>query len=453
MSDNSSSQDYADIITKEIPLVKDKFTKKQNASLSNPRYLRLLKIIHDFGPLTLNQIVEIYPEKVADDEANSISTIYRSLQFLQDQKLVIEVGTRITEDKLFTKKLFSLTAKFFVKRDEEIYTRKTIAPFVFSNILRILETLYPEQLILEISLSKWMTNFVNLYNEICLEILNSQDPTILKLISVWSSPPPRDLLVDAILLSVLFQNKLLIPQLLECFPTKTGKLPLEEKYPRVKDTTESPFQDYITKIPEVFLILESTSAEYKLISKSPYNYLVHILMGGPFTMNEIIKRFNAMVITPKKSSTIYAYVKKLKEQGIVIDVGRRFVKGRKIPERLHCVAGRWIITEITYNEKIENSYLFNTIKAISEIIKYRHPEIKSINNQKFSLLVKKIFNFSQDINEKYSNPDNLEIRKLVTSQSFAGFFHQFYTTNLILICKELHTLRDELISCFTFHEK
>lgn len=452
MSDNSTDQDYSDIHTEEIPLVKSKFTKKQLLTLSNPRYLRLIKLIHEKSPLTLEELIEDFKKKVADTEPSSSSTIYRSLQFLKEQNLVVEVGNRIREDTLFTKTLYSLSAKFFVIKDERRNQESIASSIVFSHILRILEALYPGEVIFEVSLSKWMDYFEDLYNEASREILRTNNPTILELISVWSYPSINDLFVTAIYFSILYQNESLISQLSDCFPNTQKASPSKEKYPRVKDTTKRPFQNYITKIPDVLLILDSNSATYKLINKSPYNYLIQILKHGPFTMNEIIERFNSIVITPKKPSTIYAYIKKLSDLGVVIDVGRRFAERKKIPERLLCLAGRWITTELSQDTNTTSNLLHNTIKASAKILQYRHPEIKTIDEQKFALLVKKTFDFTFEVNTKYSKPENKEIRKIITSQSYCGFFHQFYSANAILILKEISTLREELIDCFNFNE-
>ncbi|MHA2358376.1 MAG: hypothetical protein ACXABK_06380, partial [Candidatus Heimdallarchaeaceae archaeon] len=94
------------------------------------------------------------------------------------------------------------------------------------------------------------------------------------------------------------------------------------------------YQDIITFEPkEVDVIFDTNIAEF--LSDPHHQPLMNVLRKGNFTVNELVEEYTKEGGEKKSDKTIYRYLKKFEEKGIITMVGNRLVPGKKATQAIY----------------------------------------------------------------------------------------------------------------------
>lgn len=97
---------------------------------------------------------------------------------------------------------------------------------------------------------------------------------------------------------------------------------------------ENEFQDLVTYTPPLYRVIRD-EALLDLFRDPTLKPIIRTLREGPKTIKEILHYYNDVSDKPKSDKTMYRYVKKLEEHGLVKQSGHRVYTGRNINEILY----------------------------------------------------------------------------------------------------------------------
>ncbi|HUU79294.1 MAG TPA: hypothetical protein VMX55_13195 [candidate division Zixibacteria bacterium] len=449
MKEKEDEKEFEDIIDKTIPLKKLDFTNNQKRILRNPRYRHLLRIIHLKAPIAFDEMLIEY-QKLEYVESKSESTVYRLLQTLKDEELVIEIGKRVIEGQILTKSLYSLTANFYILDFKDPDWTSKDGKKLFFEALKIIKLFYKNKTVNEMKYYEWICYYQKMMNENHVILINSNDPELLEIISAFSHPNIQLVMKNTLFISILLQDENLVQKLDECFLPKETELKPEMRFSELIDQESDNYTDVILKFPEIYYFIDTKDPRIEKWRNYEYQIMFGVLELGPLPMSEIIELYNEISIASKKSSTIYRYIKNLKNDGLVLEAGRRVIQGKRATEKLIGLSGKWIVSESTFDVLKEKSYL-NLISERSELIlKHLFPDIKSINSEKFRVYKKVLFNIEQSIHEVVNEPENLEMKRLLTSQPYKIFIDLYAPFADTIAYLRYTNIYDDLYECITW---
>ena len=451
MAANAGKKEFEDIIDENIPLKKMDFTDIQSGILRNPRYRFLLGIIQNNAPITFDEMFEEY-QKLDNVESKSESTVYRLLQTLKEEKLVIEVGRRVIEGQILTKSLYSLTAKYYLLDYFDPDWTSKEGKKLFYEVLKIIKLWYKDKAIHERKYYDWICYYQKLMDINHKKLVDTEDPELLEIFSVFSHPNLQLIFKNALFVSILLQDENLIKKLEECFLPKNTKLTADMKFEEPIEQDEENYTDVILKFPEIYYFIDSKDPRLTKWRGYEYRIMFRVLELGPLPMSEIIDLYNEISITPKKSSTIYRYIKELKDDGLALEVGRRVIKGKRATEKLIGLSGKWIVSEVTFDVLNANSYLNAITDRTLKVLLHLFPDIKSIDLKLLRVYKKVLFNIEQSIRDNLNKPENKEIKRLITSQPYKVFI-DLYAPVADTICYLKYTnIFEDLHECITWNK-
>jgi len=94
------------------------------------------------------------------------------------------------------------------------------------------------------------------------------------------------------------------------------------------------YQDIITFEPKkVDVIFDTQIVEF--LSDPHHQPLMNVLRKGNFTVNELVEEYAKEGGEKKSDKTIYRYLKKFEEKGIIAMVGNRLVPGKKATQAIY----------------------------------------------------------------------------------------------------------------------
>ncbi len=102
---------------------------------------------------------------------------------------------------------------------------------------------------------------------------------------------------------------------------------------------ETEYQDLVTFKPPLFMVIRDEKM-LDQIREPVMKPIIRALREGPKTIKEIQHHYNDISEKPKSDKTIYRYVKKLEEVGLVKQAGHRVYSGRNISEILYSRTAR-----------------------------------------------------------------------------------------------------------------
>ncbi|MFW9922306.1 MAG: hypothetical protein ACFFDW_03345 [Candidatus Thorarchaeota archaeon] len=449
MQDKIQEKEFKDILQKEISLKRTTFTEEQMSILMNPKFRMLIKIIHTKKYLTFDEIVSDYQNLDTFIDSKSESTIYRLLQTLKEYDLVIEIGQRITEGQILTKTLFSLSAEYFIIDEPETDWTSEMGISLFLDVLESLKICFKDNTIHEMKLYNWLINYQQLIIDLHEKIFATANPKILEHIAYWSYPNPVLLLKNSLFILILLKNENLVNDLKKCFLPANFKLsPNDYFQKKIKSEEKKNHQDVILKIPEIYHMVSPDNPYLKKMNRFELRKMYMVLESGPLTSAEIVEKYNEISIHQKKQSTIYRYIKTLKDMGIVIEIGQRVIQGKKATEKLLSLSGRWIISQVTFDATKEGSYLQIISDKTIDFIHYLFPEYGPINREKYRSLGMKGSSIENKFVALINAPENIEMKKIILLKPYKKFLDLYNPLGDIHFYLNFDNVREEFLDCF-----
>lgn len=385
MEHNPSKEEFQDVIINEPELVITNLNPDQIIILRNPRYLNLLKILYQKGPLTIDDLTKEYGDLVEIAKARSKTTIFRYITLLKRSNIVQEAGQRVIEGKVHSKILYSLTANHFIVDEKENELKRNREQFIFKELIKILKILYPHKMINEQTLFLWHERLLQNIDADKQRLITSGNPEILEILSIWTPYSFDDIIAFLGWKSYLLKNPLAQEDFLKCF--NGSKIGLTESLSSI-DSEEGKiekknFRDVITQFPEFWYGLSTNDPRRRYLEKSSHVPLFHVLQDGPMTIKELTKRYNEVASIPKTQKTMYRYIKTLKDVNLVIEMGYRVIQGKKTTQKLYGPISRNIAYIGEFDPDWETDQRQWLIDSLIKMLEFLHPDLPKINRKCF----------------------------------------------------------------------
>ncbi|MHA1169628.1 MAG: helix-turn-helix domain-containing protein [Candidatus Hodarchaeales archaeon] len=448
---NSKEKEYQDVIVKEPDLVFSELNEDQVTALRNPRNLNLIRIIHFNEPLTVNEMVREY-EKVAGEDAKSESTVYRILKELEKLDLIMECGKRVSEGKVLTKNLYSLRARFIILDETEVEWKEESGREKLRELIKILNIVYPGLKIDKESLFQWQLHFQRLVDEDKQKLVNTKDHEILELISIWSPFNIADLIEFIGIYSVIIKDKAMQKKFLACFTKKT---PSENTHQNNKINARRDlkrhgdgYQDLIRHRSDILCEMKADDPRASYFTNPIYRPIIKALYNKPMTVEEIVTAYADYTHEVRKPSTIYKYLKVLKEEGIVKEMGQRVYHDRKAVQRIYGLVARLFHFHSKDSLSFRSEKRTWLIDATIKIFKYLYPHLPMADREK----VRKLAIYTTECNtegmRKLDAPENSKALELFHEYSWKDFYLVMTTYldyNFYLNRPDIH---ERIMDCF-----
>ncbi|MHA1668232.1 MAG: hypothetical protein ACTSUR_06195 [Candidatus Heimdallarchaeaceae archaeon] len=182
-----------------------------------------------------------------------------------------------------------------------------------------------------------------------------------------------------------------------------------------KDNRE--FDDFITYERKSVLVIR----DEKLVSTledEKYNIILLCLRDGPYTLREITKKHNDISSKRKEEITIYRYLKDLIKAGLVIQAGKRVLRGKIATETLYdrvaTVYYPVIISE-EFWKRPENAIYVEKLSRILELFTNK----EKIRRGSVQKLLRKIYSVSESTVSRFLEEKVGEISELFKNDSFS----------------------------------
>lgn len=430
---------------------------EQIALLRNPRYLTLVKILHEEDPLTLEEIAKKYAELTKEmRQANSKSTVYLYLNLLKQHNIIQEVGQRITKGKTMSRTLYSLTAKYIIIDEPEIDWEENHGCWIFKEILNILKIVYPNKIIDENALFQWQLNFQHIVNADKKRLINSKNAEILEILSVWAPYSINDIVEFLGWISVLLTHPTAQDELLNCFNehievATTSRTSTNDTTMNLTIKKSRDVQDIFRQLPNFFFVLPTDDIRRHYTEKPAYIPLFHVLRDGPMTIEEIVEKYNQVAFAPRKRSTIYRYLKSLKDAKLVIEMGQRVIHGKKATQKLYGPIARVISFQDTYDPEWKSETRVWLLNSLIKLLIFLHPELPVINKkcfQKFRVSASHYSDLIEGIKE-FSLPENRRAFELLQTYNWKDFYSIYSSFWDYYFFMTIPNLYERLMKCFS----
>jgi len=443
MNLNTVKKTHQDIILQEPELVMTAFTQDQIDLLKNPRYLSLVKIIHERGPVTLTELSETYTELAK-------SSVHRYLTTLKKHKIVQEAGQRIIEGQFQSQTLYSLTARYIIIDEPEINWEGSDGKRIFQELIKILNILYPNKAIEEEALYQWQLQFQRIVDANKQHMITSKDPEILEILSVWAPWTINSIIEDMGFASVLLTDPRAQQTFLNCFNTfSEGEISSNISHvEHSTETTNVAFKDVIQQFPEIRSVISPNDPRSQYFEKQAYLPLIHVLRDGPITIEDLVERYNQIATVTKTRSTIYRYIKTLKRANLVIEVGKRVTRGKKAVQTLYGPKARWFAFYDTPSSKWDSDR-GRRRDAIIKMLQFLYPELPKVNKKCFHEFLLSLWEYVIDAHSKLSSQENRKMFELLHTYDWNDFYVTYTTFLDFYGFINMPNMYERLIKCFS----
>ncbi|MFQ5818918.1 MAG: helix-turn-helix domain-containing protein [Candidatus Heimdallarchaeota archaeon] len=443
MSLNPVKNSYQDIILQEPELVMTTFTQDQIDLLKNPRYLSLVKIIHERGPVTLTELSEMYTELAK-------SSVHRYLTTLREHNIVQEAGQRIIEGQFQSQTLYSLNARYIIIDEPEINWEGSEGKRIFQELVKILKILYPNKTIEEEALYQWQLQFQRIVDANKQQMITSKDPEILEILSVWAPWTINSIIEDMGFASILLTEPKAQQTFLNCFKTLTEE-EISSDISHVElsmEITNVTYKDVIQQFPEIRNVILPNDPRSQYFEKPAYLPLIHVLRDGPITIEDLVEQYNQIANVPKTRSTIYRYIKTLKRANLVIEVGKRVTQGKKAVQTLYGPKARWFANYDTASSKWESDK-GRRRDAIIKMLQFLYPKLPKVNKKCFHEYLLSMWEYVIDAHSQLSSKGNQKMIELLHTYDWNDFYVTYTTFLDFYAFINMPNMYERLIKCFS----
>ncbi len=182
------------------------------------------------------------------------------------------------------------------------------------------------------------------------------------------------------------------------------------------------------------LFIIQNRKQLKAYSDPNLSKIIRILRSGPATIKEIASSYNKTNIPPKSEISIYNYVRKLEDVGLVINAGRRTPRFSTATENLYAnvalVMFPMVLIERKYWESEESKKLIEIVRKLISFHTNKddssHNDLKELLLKIYSLTSLELSSFfdknKRKINEIFKDSSTEEIMRVVKLLSLVMIF-------------------------------
>ncbi|MFX0184747.1 MAG: hypothetical protein ACFE95_16815 [Candidatus Hodarchaeota archaeon] len=448
----------------------------------NTDYRRIIEVLSN-KPLTIDEIHTGY-NKIEKSNPKSKSTIYRYINDLLKVEVLIKAGRVFHSQHTSSKVLYDLSAELLIPEPPKIKiwssskSGDNLALCIGIILDRHFSHKIPSVPALKSLFHQFETERYHFLINTLITLIEGSKSDKEKKKFVWkifSSDPY--IITHSFDLFSLFHwiiqkndQNYFLEKLSKCYlENNSTSSSYEYKSELCNDSSSDSnlsYSDYIEYTPILVQTIEQETWD-----KIVWNYnhrAILLLLRKPMTLSEIHKKHHEAVLarieedkkvgkkvhyTPrkKKKSTVYNYLKIMKNGGLIVEAGRRIREGKALTEILYARKALYISRE----KPIED---FKSIEwdKITEIVGSLLVLANSKNDydhQKLRSLIANIEDFgtkilTEDFSKAISNPP-IEIIANFEFEQHNVFFEAVRLVEWILALKDKQAFKTELVSCFS----
>ncbi len=446
----------------------------------NPDYRPIIEILSD-GPLTINEIHNEYNNR--ENTQKSVSSVYRYLNDLLDEEVVIKAGRVFQSPHTSSKMLYDLAAEIIIPERPEIkiWSSHNIGENLALCIGTVIDRHF-NQKSLSIQLLRDLFHqfeteryrgLTNILNELVEASKSNKDKK--EFIKKINKSDPDNITQSFDLLSLfhwIIQKKdlnCIVEKLSLCYQEskKTSDIhdSNSENQNNISDSSSS-YTDYIEYTP---MLVQTLDVETWDTAVWNYNHrAILLLLRRPMTLNEIHKEHNNAVLarieedrkvgkkityTPrkKKKSTIYNYLQIMKNAGLIVEAGRRIREGKAITEILYVRKALYVSKEKQIQD-FKSDKWNEIVKIVGTLLVqanaksgYDHTKFLAIltNLEKYQANL-----FSDDYVKSITNPP-IEMTTNFEFEQQHAFFEAVRLVEWFLSLDDKQAFQTQVLSCFS----
>lgn len=220
--------------------------------------------------------------------------------------------------------------------------------------------------------------------------------------------------------------------------------------------------DFITKYPDAIKVITDEKLYFSLLDNPNIEPIIVILREGPLTLEEIVEGYNQYVAmkgkekkltkteieeAQKSETSVYRYIKKLEEKGIVFEAGRRIDPDGRTTKALFSRTAKLFIPATTSKEWWETPSSKRIIEATAQmfalVLGKKNPDIECIKNFMLDMDV--------DTSKKsavFYNNHNDELTELTKDMGFKEIDKALNWLNYLLLMQYSEEYLEKLKKCF-----
>ncbi|MFW9777729.1 MAG: hypothetical protein ACFFE8_02665 [Candidatus Heimdallarchaeota archaeon] len=417
--------------------------------IRDPRNFRILTLLHQYGPSTIEDIHERFHSGSGKRVPKSESTIYRYLSNLRIHGLVQEAGKRVVEGKIYVKSLYSLSTNYFIIEEGLRGWTKSDTERQFRELFKILSHLYPNEKIIKEDLYDWHLRFNKSAAEDREKLLTSENPEILEKISIWTPYPFDEIFAFMSWESFLIKNPFAQIQYSSCFKGSTEEGPDSREIIIRPDRQKAPYKDILRNYPEFFSGISSKEGIGRFFEKPTYVPLFQIIRDGPITTSELVRKYNQIAPVKKTRKTIYRYIKQLREANLVIEMGKRVFRGKKTIQKIYGPTSRNIGSILEFDSNWETKERQWLIETIKELLEYLHPTISKIDRECFKEFRALVSHYGDEkLVQELKLQKNRPVFELLHSYSYRDYYMIMPLLYDYYFFKNIPDLYERIARCF-----
>ncbi|MFX0123091.1 MAG: hypothetical protein ACFFAE_05595 [Candidatus Hodarchaeota archaeon] len=431
------------------------------------------------GPLSIDEIHKDYNDNKRIQK--SVSSIYRYINDLIDNNIVIKAGRVFQSQHTSSKVLYDLSGEIiFPERPEiKLWSSENVGENLALCVGTIIDQHF-QQRSLSVQLLKDLFHqfeterYCGLKDTLTDLVINSNsDKDKKELIKMINTSDPhiidQSLEIFSLIQWIIQKKdlKCIIEKLSSCYlESKSSEDPYNSNMTRNKISSDSRYTDYIEYTPKLLQILDDETWENVVWN---YNHrAILLLLRRPMTLNEIHKEhYNAVLArieqdrkvgkkitySPrrKKKSTVYNYLQIMKEGGLIIEAGRRIREGKALTEILYIRKALYVSKEKAIKDFKSNTWN-KTIEVVGLLLIHANSK-KGYNHVKFLDIITKMEQFKANLfTEDYlrgiTNPP-IDVTANFEFEEHNAFFEAVRLVEWFLALDDKQVFQTQLLNCFS----
>ncbi|MFX0150018.1 MAG: hypothetical protein ACFFAJ_04495 [Candidatus Hodarchaeota archaeon] len=448
----------------------------------NTVYRHIIDILSN-KPLTIDEIYTSY-NKIETSNPKSKSTIYRYVNDLLKVEVLIKAGRVFYSQHTSSKVLYDLAAELLIPEPPKIKiwsfnkSGNNLALCLGIILDRHFSHKIPSVPMLKSLFHQFETERYQFLINTLTKLIEGSKSDNKKKKFVWmiSSSDPYTITRSIDLFSLfhwIIQKKDLnyfLDKLRECYHESDSNGSFYEYINELSNNSSSDsnlsYSDYIEYTPNLVQTIDQETWD-----KIVWNYnhrAILLLLRKPMTLSEIHKKHHKAVLArieedkkegkkihyiprQKKKSTVYNYLKIMKNGGLIVEAGRRIREGKALTEILYTRKALYISKEKLI-EDFKSIELDKITEIVGSLLVYANSK-KNFDHKKLRSLITNIEEFrakifTEDFSKTITNPP-IEITANFEFEQHNVFFEALRLVEWFLALKDKHTFKIELDHCFS----
>ncbi len=220
--------------------------------------------------------------------------------------------------------------------------------------------------------------------------------------------------------------------------------------------------DFITKYPDAIKVITDEKLYFSLLEDPNIEPIIVILREGPLTLDELVDRYNQYVAmrgkekklskkeiedAQKSETSVYRYIKKLEEEGLVFEAGRRIDPDGRTTKALFSRTAKLFIPATASKEWWETPSSKRIIEATAQMFALslgkKNPDVECIKEFMLGMDAET----SKKSAEFYNN-HNDELTEITKDMGFKEIDKALTWLNYLLLMQHSAEYLEKLNKCF-----